>query len=296
MIVKDIKVFESANPNVKKYVFDFDDAIAEAVVYKYPTYAERTVICCSVMSGCPVGCVFCGTGKRFIRNLSSEEIVVQVIKIVEDIEKAEGYRLNSVCKKFQVMFMSMGEPMLNYQIFDAIDALSAIYWNAQLLVSTMGVDDSFWMARMFNKAELNEKIGLQFSIHQSNDAERNLIIPYKNKLTLQDIRDYGITFWKITGRKVYLNYCITDTNSFPSNIEELRNLFSPIAFAFTFSVVCTTDHTVTEHDITGIEIFRDEFPEYDTRIFNPAGQDDIGGGCGQLWYVQDWMKNRVKED
>jgi 23S rRNA (adenine2503-C2)-methyltransferase len=30
---------------------------------------------------------------------------------------------------------------------------------------------------------------------------------------------------------------------------------------------------------------------YSTRMFDPAGQDDIGGGCGQLWYVQDWMKN-----
>jgi len=30
---------------------------------------------------------------------------------------------------------------------------------------------------------------------------------------------------------------------------------------------------------------------YSTRCFDPAGQDDIGGGCGQLWYVQDYAKN-----
>lgn len=29
---------------------------------------------------------------------------------------------------------------------------------------------------------------------------------------------------------------------------------------------------------------------YSVRVFNPAGQDDIGGGCGMLWFVQDWMK------
>lgn len=29
---------------------------------------------------------------------------------------------------------------------------------------------------------------------------------------------------------------------------------------------------------------------FSTRVFNPAGQDDIGGGCGQLWYFQDWLK------
>ena len=30
---------------------------------------------------------------------------------------------------------------------------------------------------------------------------------------------------------------------------------------------------------------------FSTRVFNPAGQDDIGGGCGQLWYFQDWLKH-----
>lgn len=30
---------------------------------------------------------------------------------------------------------------------------------------------------------------------------------------------------------------------------------------------------------------------YNTRMFDPAGQDDIGGGCGQLWYTQEWIKN-----
>ena len=29
---------------------------------------------------------------------------------------------------------------------------------------------------------------------------------------------------------------------------------------------------------------------YNCRVFDPAGQDDIGGGCGQLWYTQEWMK------
>ena len=33
---------------------------------------------------------------------------------------------------------------------------------------------------------------------------------------------------------------------------------------------------------------------YNVRVFDPAGQDDIGGGCGQLWYVQEWMKNNLK--
>jgi 23S rRNA (adenine2503-C2)-methyltransferase len=55
-----IKKINSSNENVSKFVFTTDDAVAEAVLYKYPTYADRTVICCSTQSGCAVGCRFCG--------------------------------------------------------------------------------------------------------------------------------------------------------------------------------------------------------------------------------------------
>ena len=74
------KVFESADTNVKKFVFEFDEpkAIAETVLYRYGDYRKRTVICWSVQSGCNVGCAFCGTGKFFVRNLTRFEIIRQI--------------------------------------------------------------------------------------------------------------------------------------------------------------------------------------------------------------------------
>ena len=56
---KDIKEIKSSDENVIKFVFTKDDAVAESVLYKYPTYEDRTVICCSTQSGCAVGCRFC---------------------------------------------------------------------------------------------------------------------------------------------------------------------------------------------------------------------------------------------
>jgi adenine C2-methylase RlmN of 23S rRNA A2503 and tRNA A37 len=78
------KIFESSDTNVKKFVFEWGASavtkkgIAEAVLYRYGEYAKRTVICCSVQSGCPVGCTFCGTGKFFVRNLDWHEIVEHI--------------------------------------------------------------------------------------------------------------------------------------------------------------------------------------------------------------------------
>ena len=77
-----IKCLESSEGNVWKYIFEKKDAIVEAVLYKYNSFDDRTVVCCSIQSGCPVGCTFCGTGNKFIRNLTSNEIVNQIDHIL----------------------------------------------------------------------------------------------------------------------------------------------------------------------------------------------------------------------
>ena len=293
IFTKEPLCFEDAAENVWKYVFHFQDAVVEAVLYRYNTFEDRTVLCVSVQSGCPVGCIFCGTGKKFIRNLTSEEVVSQVAYILKD-KKIED--INSRCAKFQIMFMSMGEPFLNYdQVNNAIVTLNKLYPNTQLLVSTIGPRKEGELRDFITLSKKIKNIGLQFSIHASTDLERNLIIPYKNKLDLVELRDYGIEWWHQTGRKVYLNYCVDNTNSGPTSFVSLRLLFPPNAFCFTFSVICSKDETMKSagyRNIERIRSFEKNFIEngYDTRIFDPAGQDTIGGGCGQLFYVQEWMK------
>lgn len=47
-----VKRFDSSEGNLWKYVFDFGDAIAEAVLYRYDSFNKRTVLCISVQSGC----------------------------------------------------------------------------------------------------------------------------------------------------------------------------------------------------------------------------------------------------
>ena len=81
----DVKRFDSSEGNVCKYVFTDDSTVLEAVLYKYEDFYKRTVICCSTMSGCPVGCTFCGTGKKFIRNIDASEIVEQIRYILKDM-------------------------------------------------------------------------------------------------------------------------------------------------------------------------------------------------------------------
>lgn len=291
------KVFESSEGNVWKYIFENDNSVAEAVLYKYEDFYKRTVICCSTMSGCPVGCTFCGTGKKFIKNLTSYEIVQQIETILkhQNIED-----VNEKGERFQIMFMSMGEPMLNWnEVENAIKSLNFTYPNAELLLSTIGVDNDEVFSRIISLSKEISNIGLQFSIHKSNDTERNVLIPYRNKMSLTKIRDAGLMWWKETGRKPYLNYCIDGSNNTKGDADMLCSLFSPIIFNFTFSVVCSANENMKDKGFKALDKIN-EFSNrmlqegYNVRVFNPSGQDDIGGGCGQLWYVQRWMNNRIK--
>lgn len=288
------KVFESSEKNVWKYVFTKEDMVAEAVLYKYEDFYKRTVICCSTMSGCPVGCCFCGTGNQFVRNLTSTEIVHQILSVLKDKSILD---IDEKGERFQIMFMSMGEPLLNWdRVAKAIKELHEMFPNAELLLSTIAPNEGESIAKMIKLSKEISNIGLQFSIHKSTDEKRNVLIPYKDKLDLYQIRDLGIIWWKETGRHPYLNYCIDGTNNTKEDIENLQRLFSPIVFNFTFSVVCSPDENMKNagyKNLEAIRLFEKAFIEkgYNTRIFDPAGQDDIGGGCGQLWYVQKWLKD-----
>jgi 23S rRNA (adenine2503-C2)-methyltransferase len=287
------KVFESSEGNVFKYVFTSDDMVAEAVLYKYESFYERTVICCSTQSGCPVGCKFCGTGNKFIRNLTSVEIVYQVNKILRD----KGIEdVSAKGRRFQIMFMSMGEPLLNWDNVErAIRDLHILYPEAELLISTIAPDEPLAINKLIKLSREIDKIGLQFSIHRSNNEDRDVLIPYSNKLGLLEIRDLGTLWWKETGRHPYLNYCIDGSNHSIDDSNNLMTIFSPIIFKFTFSVVCSKNENMKSagfKNLDTIRRFESRFLKhgYSTRVFNPDGQDDIGGGCGQLWYVQQWMK------
>ena len=295
VILMEYKVFASSEGNVWKYVFTKQDMVAEAVLYKYNDFYERTVICCSVMSGCPVGCTFCGTGSKFIRNLQANEIVEQIETVLNDKNLLQD--INKKCKKLQFMFMSMGEPMLNWdEVEKALRILNSKFDNAQLLLSTIGCDNDNIFSKIISISKEIDKIGLQFSIHKSNDDDRNKLIPFHKKMNLEKIRDAGIIWWRETNRKPFLNYCIDGSNNTDNNFKELTNLFSPIIFNFTFSVVCSKDENMKDASFRNLNIIKDfqnRFLQkgYNVRMFNPAGQDDIGGGCGQLWYVQNWLKS-----
>jgi 23S rRNA (adenine2503-C2)-methyltransferase len=293
-IWESVDIIQSTDENVAKYVFKKDDAVAEAVLYKYPTYDQRTVICCSTQSGCPVGCRFCGAGDYFVRSLTSSEIVAQPVRLLDDtnVDPARIERL-------QIMFMSMGEPLLNMKaLIPALADLYDRYPNAALLISTsapkINYDEVIGISRVI------PTIGLQFSIHESTDEARDKLIPFKQKLSLASIALVGQQWYLATGRRPFFNYCAHEGNSSDLDADRLLGLFDPAVWECTISVICERDESVAAANARQRELalgFAGKMlaRDFSTRTFDPAGQDDIGGGCGQLWFVQDWMREHPEQ-
>lgn len=292
------RVFESTDTNVKKFVFEWGNqssekkGVAEAVLYRYGEYRKRTVICCSVMSGCPVGCTFCGTGRFFVRNLSKNEIVEQVRSCLSTIDCD-----TRDIEKFQIMFMSMGEPMMNWlEVKLAIIELADLYKNAQLLISTSAPQTmATHLSDMITLSKTISRLGLQFSVHESTDEARTKLIP-TNTCTLRQIATIGDVWAAFTGRKPFFNYCVNTDNNGADDARRLASLFNPDVWECTLSVICEKDESVANsinRQLDIIDGFRKcmEDEGFHLRVFNPAGQDDIGGGCGQLWYFQKWLKD-----
>ena len=309
----DIRRIDDEAENVAKFVFTKTDAVVESVLYRYPTYQERTVICCSTQSGCPVGCRFCGTGDYFVRNLTADEIVEQV-----DHSIAQTGITAAEIQKLQIMFMSMGEPLLNLKaLIPAMHTLYRNYPHARLLISTSAptVTDEMWNKLVTATIQI-PTIGLQFSVHESTNAARDALVPFKAKMTLEEIAQYGRDWYHAGGyetfegrwengaflqhvkspqRKPFFNYCAHDNNSSDADADRILALFDPAIFNATVSVICernegmpaTNDHQrQLAVDFAAKLVSRG----YDVRVFDPAGQDTIGGGCGQLWFVQNWMQ------
>lgn len=286
----EVKEVKDGKGNVSKYVFTNQNAVAESVLYKYGSYENRTVICCSTQSGCPVGCRFCGAGDNFVRSLTTEEIISQPVHLLED----KGVDPTKI-ERLQIMFMSMGEPLLNLKkLIPALHVLYEKYPNAALLISTSGPDVDY--EPLFKVSEEIPTIGLQFSVHESTDEARAALIPFKRKLGLFDIATRGVEWAEKTGRRPFFNYCVHEKNNTPDDVQRLLNLFHPMVWESTLSVISERDESVAAANARQRQLVEDFMGRmlnagYSTRMFDPEGQDTIGGGCGQLWYVQEWMRN-----
>uniref|UniRef100_A0A832H0A3 Probable dual-specificity RNA methyltransferase RlmN n=1 Tax=Oscillatoriales cyanobacterium SpSt-402 TaxID=2282168 RepID=A0A832H0A3_9CYAN len=187
-----------------------DGQIIEAV--GIPT-EKRLTVCVSSQVGCPMACDFCATGKGgFIRNLEAHEIVDQVLTVQEDFQQRVS----------NIVFMGMGEPMLN--IDNTIAAIRCLNQDIgigqrSITVSTVGIP-----GRIRRFAEQQLQVTLAVSLHASNQALREQLIPSANHYPLEALLDECREYVHLTGRRVTFEYILlAELNDCPEHALELAS-------------------------------------------------------------------------
>ncbi|GAA6622043.1 23S rRNA (adenine(2503)-C(2))-methyltransferase RlmN [Scytonema sp. NUACC26] len=174
---------------------------------------KRLTVCVSSQVGCPMACDFCATGKGgYKRNLARHEIVDQVLTVQEDFQQRVSH----------VVFMGMGEPLLNTDnVLGAIKSLNQDVGIGQrnLTVSTVGI-----RSRIHQLAQHHLQVTLAVSLHASNQALREQLIPSAHSYSIDDLLAECREYVKITGRRVTFEYILlAGVNDLPEHAMELAH-------------------------------------------------------------------------
>ncbi len=191
-----------------------DNHIVEGVLIPTDT---RMTACVSSQVGCSLTCKFCATGKlERLRNLHYDEIYDQVAIIREQSEKNYNIPLSNV------VYMGMGEPLLNYSnVLKSIDYICSPQGlnmaQRRVTVSTAGI------AKMIQKLGDDQvKFNLALSLHAANDRKRNQIMPINESNNLEVLEEALNYFYNKTGTRVTLEYILF--NNFNDSPEDAREL------------------------------------------------------------------------
>jgi 23S rRNA (adenine2503-C2)-methyltransferase len=158
------EVIQQSSDGTRKYLWRLADGEAvESVLI--PSGGRRT-LCISSQAGCALRCAFCATGRMgYRRNLTPFEIAGQVREIV--LRTPDD-------KPTNIVFMGMGEPLLNW---DAVD-------------TTLTILNSAAFARR------PEQFRLAISLHGTTSAQRLAIMPIEKKYDLEAVLKAAEAFRK----------------------------------------------------------------------------------------------------
>jgi len=183
---------QSSDGTVKNAVRLHDGLIVESVLIPTET---RTTACVSSQVGCSLNCTFCATARlKKMRNLNPDEIYDQVVATDKQSRLYQNHKLSNI------VFMGMGEPLLNYNnVLKAIDKITSDEGLAmspkRITLSTVGLH------KMIKKlADDDVKFNLAVSLHSAIDETRSKMMPINEKSNLADLLE-SLQYWYAKTKK-----------------------------------------------------------------------------------------------
>ncbi|HWU97722.1 MAG TPA: 23S rRNA (adenine(2503)-C(2))-methyltransferase RlmN [Oxalicibacterium sp.] len=264
---------------------------------------NRGTLCISTQAGCAVNCRFCSTGKQgFNRNLTVGEIIGQLWMAEFELRRTKGIEPGPKGERqiTNVVMMGMGEPLLNYE--PTVTALKLMLDDnayglsrRRVTLSTSGV------VPMIDKLSQDCAVAMAVSLHASNDALRDGLVPLNKKYPLNELMAACRRYLEFAPRDfITFEYCMLDgVNDTDQHARELIALVQgrdPVPCKFNLIPFNPFPESgLTRSQNPRIKAFAQILMDAGivTTIRKTRG-DDIDAACGQLaGEVKD--RTRVQE-
>ncbi|MDZ4370004.1 MAG: 23S rRNA (adenine(2503)-C(2))-methyltransferase RlmN [Phenylobacterium sp.] len=275
----------------RKWLIRMGPGIEVETVY-IPDVGRAGALCVSSQVGCTLNCTFCHTGTQaLVRNLTAAEIVAQVQVARDDLEEWPSPKEDR--KLTNIVFMGMGEPLYNLDsVAQAIDIIAdnegIAISRRRITVSTSGV-----VPQLQPLGEKTQAM-LAISLHATNDALREKLVPLNKKYPLKELMD-GIRAYPGLGnaKRVTFEYVmLKGVNDSPAEAKALVQLLKGIPAKI--NLIPFNPWPGTEYECSSwstIEQFAAILNRggYASPIRTPRGRD-ILAACGQLKSESEKMR------
>ncbi len=268
----------------------------------YIPEADRGTLCVSSQVGCTLNCSFCHTGtQKLVRNLTAQEIVAQALVARDRLgdypgragtQPREGSRLVS-----NIVFMGMGEPLYNFEnVREAIGVLAdpegLQLSKRRITVSTSGVVPQIGPLG----AETNTMLAI--SLHATNDALRDVLVPLNKKYPIADLLEACRTYPGVSNaRRITFEYVmLKGVNDSLAEAKQLVRLLKGIPAKINLIPFNPWPGSNYEcSDWEQIERFSQYVFDagYSSPVRTPRGRD-ILAACGQLKSETEKLRARAR--
>ena len=263
--------------------------------------ARRNTLCISSQVGCALDCSFCATGKQgFGGNLSRAEIVGQVWQATREMAGDGAERDERGITN--VVFMGMGEPLLNFEpVMDAADVLMDDFAfglsKRRVTVSTAGV-----VPRIYALAEQRHDVSLAVSLHAAYDELRDRLVPINRKYPIAELLAACRHHLSKVGdrRSITFEYTLIDgVNDSPDDARRLARLLKGLRCKINlipFNPFPDDVHGYRRPSSASVSVFQSIIQNAGLMaMLRTTRGDRIDAACGQLTgQVRDRTRRRVR--
>ena len=239
-------------------------------------YHHGKTLCVSSQVGCKMGCKFCAsTGIKFIRSLTSGEIVEQILAVQRD----ENIKISNV------VFMGIGEPLDNYDnVLNAVKILNnpkGLNIGARhISISTSGL-----VPKIYQLADEKLQCTLSISLHATTDEQRSKMMPVNDAYNIEELLKACKYYIEKTNKRISFEYALAKDNN--DNLEDAKRLVKllkgMIAHVNLIPINKIENGAFVKSSNENIIKFRDYLNEHGivATIRRELGSD-IDAACGQL--------------